>query len=528
MNDKVLDIKHLSTSFISSNGINRIVDDISLTLMAGETCALVGESGSGKSVTAMSILRLLAEDATRYQGEISFNGLDLLHCDDKALRSIRGRQIAMIFQEPMTALNPLKTIDKQILECFPDADTLPRDQARQKVIELLRQVKIHNAEERCQAWPHQLSGGQRQRVMIAMAIANRPRLLIADEPTTALDVTVANDILALLKQLQAENGMAILLITHDLPMVKKQADHVAVMKSGKIVEQNTCAELFAKPQHPYTRALLHLPVHNKNPVDYQHAPLLSAKQLSVRFSLPKTRLFARQQYFTAVDGACFDLYSGETLGIVGESGSGKSTLANALLRLNRSEGRILFRQQEISTMPEKQFRPLRQHIQVVFQDPFASLSPRMSVEEIIGEGYKAIARPDKQKLQQAVRDSMNEVGLDPDWRWRFPHEFSGGQRQRIAIARALIMQPQCIILDEPTSALDRSVQFQVLDLLLQLQQRHQLSYIFISHDLALIKAFCHRVLVMHNGVIIEQGNSDEVFHHPQQPYTQQLLEAVID
>ncbi|HEY9033173.1 MAG TPA: dipeptide ABC transporter ATP-binding protein [Pseudomonadales bacterium] len=525
MDTTVLQLQQLSVGFAGQDGDSRIVEQLDLSLFAGKTTALVGESGSGKSVTALAILRLLPAATTRYSGRVEFNGINLVDSNEQQLRRIRGHDIAMVFQEPMTALNPLKTIDRQILECLPDSAQLSAGEKKQRVIELLQQVAIPDAEQRYNAWPHQLSGGQRQRVMIAMAIANRPKVLIADEPTTALDVTVAADILQLLKKLQQQNGMAILLITHDLHLVRRHADHVAVMKNGRIVEYNDCQTLFRQPQHDYTRALLHVPEYDKNPVDDSQPPLLQVDGLSVRFPVAKQKLLEKQRYFVALRDISLQLRRGETLGLVGESGCGKSTLANALLNLLPSTGSIRFAGQDIGAMQEKAFRLQRRHIQVVFQDPFASLSPRMTVEMLIGEGLAAIQRLSREALQQAVLQAMQEVGLDPAWRHRYPHEFSGGQRQRIAIARALIMQPQLIILDEPTSALDRSVQFQILELLLALQQRHHLSYLFISHDLGLIQAFCHRVLVMREGAIIERGDTDAVFRQPQQDYTRRLLDA---
>lgn len=522
MSEYLLQLNQLSLAFDQ----HTVVDGISLTIKPGETLALVGESGSGKSLTAHSILRLLPQHA-QYQGEILFQGENILAFGDKRLRALRGKEIAMIFQEPMTALNPLKTIADQIIECLPDRFSLSKAEKKQRVIELLNKVNIPLAEQRWQAWPHQLSGGQRQRVMIAMAIANQPKLLIADEPTTALDVTVAKDILALLKQLQAENGMAILLISHDLNMVKKQADTIAVMQAGKIVESNTSQALFAQPQHPYTQLLLSPLTYSKNPVNSEQL-ILEAKKLSVDFPLPRKHLLAKKEVFQAVKQANISLYQGETLGIVGESGSGKSTLAYALLKLlpyQCQSYRLLTH--DISQMKGAQFRPLRQHIQTVFQDPFASLSPRLCIEDIIGEGLRSLKKLSKKQSEQRVIQAMQDVGLEPQWRHRFPHEFSGGQRQRIAIARALVMQPQCIILDEPTSALDRNIQFQVVELLLELQRKYQLSYIFISHDLQLVQALSHRVLVMKQGEIIEQGDSDTVFKQAQHPYTQNLLAAAL-
>lgn len=505
-----------------------VVNGIHLQIKKGQTLALVGESGSGKSVTAHSILQLLDPRHTEYTGSIFFNGEDLLQADIERLREHRGCSVAMIFQEPMTALNPLKTIDQQIIECLPDRQKLSQNAAKQRVIELLQQVRIPQAETRWQSLPHQLSGGQRQRVMIAMAIANHPQLLIADEPTTALDVTVARDILDLLKSLQQQYGMALLLISHDLRMVEKQADYVAVMQAGNIVEYADCKTLFSQPSHSYTQQLLAMPTQKKNSVISDES-LLAADNISVHYPLAKNRFWQKAAYFTALEQASFSLKRGETLGIVGESGSGKSSLANALLKLvPLSDGKLHFMQQEVGHLSNRQFRTMRQHLQVVFQDPFASLSPRMTVEDIIGEGLKSLKKLPAEQWRQAVSDVMQEVGLNPDWRWRYPHEFSGGQRQRIAIARALIMRPQCIILDEPTSALDRNVQFQVLDLLLNLQQRYGLSYLFISHDLRLVQAFCHRVLVIHEGKIVEQGDSEQIFNTPQHVYTQKLLAAAFD
>lgn len=522
MNKALLEIKELSVSFSE----HKVVDNISLTLHAGETLALVGESGSGKSVSAHSILRLLPQQA-QYQGEICLQGENILALDDNRLRALRGKDIAMIFQEPMTALNPLKTIAEQIIECLPERLSLSKSEKKQKALELLRKVNIPQPEQRWQAWPHQLSGGQRQRVMIAMAIANRPKLLIADEPTTALDVTVAKEILALLKNLQKENGMAILLISHDLQMVKQQADFIAVMQQGKIVESGASQALFEQAIHPYTQLLLSPLNYRKNTFNPDKI-ILNANDIRVEFPLPRKHLFAKAKVFTAVKNATIQLHQGETLGIVGESGSGKSTLAHALLKLIPFQCHSYhLLGQNIASMNGKQFRLLRQHIQTVFQDPFASLSPRLCIEEIIAEGLRSLKKLSKQESQKQVIQAMHDVGLDPDWRHRFPHEFSGGQRQRIAIARALVMQPQCMILDEPTSALDRNVQFQVVELLLDLQRKYQLSYIFISHDLQLVQALSHHVLVMRQGDIIEHGASDQVFTHPQHPYTQQLLSAAL-
>ena len=527
MPEPLLRIENLHTGFIQGDATNTVVDHISLNVCAGETLALVGESGSGKSVTAHSILRLLPyPKACHHSGRILFTGKDLLQLDDASLRQVRGKEISMIFQEPMTALNPLHTVEKQIGECLlpPPAN---KQQAHQRVIELLQKVSIPEPEQKCSAYPHQLSGGQRQRVMIAMAIANNPKLLIADEPTTALDVSIQAEILMLLRQLQQQSGMAILLITHDLGVVRHFADRVAVMKSGQLVEQTSCEALFSAPQHPYTQSLLQTRVSARPELDEQAPLLLQADNISVRFPIGAKRWFKPQPLFTAVDQVCLQLHAGESLGVVGESGSGKSTLANALLKLTASTGEIHLHGQPVSHLNERQFRPLRQHLQVVFQDPFASLSPRMNIADIIAEGLKYHQQLPARETEAAVIAVMEKVGLDPALRYRYPHEFSGGQRQRIAIARALIMQPDIIILDEPTSALDRSVQFQVLDLLLQLQQDMGLSYLFISHDLKLVKAFCHHVLVMQSGRIVEHGTTQSILTSPREAYTRMLVEAAL-
>jgi microcin C transport system ATP-binding protein len=523
----LLNITNLSTSFNTGNRQIDAVKNVSLTINAGETLALVGESGSGKSVLAHSILKLLPYPKAHHSnGEILFNGLDLLKTDYEHLRAVRGHEIAMIFQEPMTALNPLQTVENQIAECLESKQNLDKAQTRKAVLELLHKVKIPQPETRLNSYPHELSGGQRQRVMIAMAIANRPQLLIADEPTTALDVTVQSEILSLLQTLQVETHMAILLITHDLNVVKHYANRVAVMKSGEIVETGETQGIFTACQHPYTKMLLTHEIQQKNPVPAEPKLLIEADNVSVNYRKGASSLFHKQEYFSAVKNASFKLNTGETLGIVGESGCGKSTLANAILKLVKSEGRITLAGDNISDLNEKAFRPLRKKIQIVFQDPFASLSPRMTIADIVGEGLRN-KRIKKEAIDQEVIDVLNKVGLSPDMRFRYPHEFSGGQRQRIAIARAIIMKPDCIVLDEPTSALDRSVQFQVLDLLLQLQRELSLTYLFISHDLRLVKAFCHNVLVMKNGEIVESGNTETVFNTPGNPYTAQLIKATL-
>lgn len=523
----LLSIENLNTSF--NTGGNRVdaVKNVSLTIYEGETLALVGESGSGKSVLAHSILRLLPyPKAYHSQGKIVFQGKDLLTVQANELREIRGKDVGMIFQEPMSALNPLQTIETQIAECLQSKQNLSSQKRRQAVIALLEKVKIPDPASRLNSYPHELSGGQRQRVMIAMAIANQPKLLIADEPTTALDVTIQAEILHLLEQIQQETKMSILFITHDLHVVKHVADRVAVMKSGEIIEIEQQQQLFDYPQHPYTQMLLRHEIQDKNPLQSSNKTILSTKNIQVKFKKNSTRFFAKADFFYAVKNASITLQKGETLGIVGESGCGKSTLANAILKLVKSDGDIILDDICISTLSEKQFRPMRRKLQIVFQDPFASLSPRMTIAQIVGEGLRnrKIAQA---TIEQEVIHVLTTVGIDPAFRFRYPHEFSGGQRQRIAIARAIIMKPDCIVLDEPTSALDRSVQFQVLDLLLQLQRELSLTYLFISHDLRLIKAFCHHVAVMKEGEIIEYGLTENVFNSPANAYTTALIKATL-
>lgn len=528
----LLKISNLSTVFIQGKQTFEAVSNFDLSIKPGETVALVGESGSGKSVTALSILQLLPYPSAKHtSGEIQFKDQDLLNCNQRQLRAVRGNDISMIFQEPLTALNPLQTVEKQIGEILELHQGLRGEQKRHKIIELLNQVKIKNPKQRLDDYPHQLSGGQRQRVMIAMAIANEPDLLIADEPTTALDVTVQKQILELLKEIQQRSGMSILLITHDLGIVKHYADQVSVMQNGKLVEQQACHELFANPQHPYTQQLIHsepsgeaVVIQNKT----NDTSVIVGKNITVKFPLPREGFFKKRNYFTAVDSVDISIKPGHTLGVVGESGSGKSTLAMALLKLCKSEGTIHFKEHEISSLSYQQMRPLRDSIQVVFQDPFGSLSPRMSVADIVSEGIKVHQKLSEQQCEQRVIEVLEEVGLDADIRHRYPHEFSGGQRQRIAIARAIILKPDLIILDEPTSALDRSVQIQVLDLLKALQQKYQLAYLFISHDLKVIRSISHDVIVMQQGKIVEQGSSPQLFEQPKQKYTRDLLSAALN
>ena len=524
--EQLLAIEDLSVEFVSGDNVQRAVNNISFTVNKGETLALVGESGSGKSVTAHSILRLLPYPLARHpSGQIIYQGKDLLSAAPEYLRSIRGDRIAMIFQEPMSSLNPLHSIEKQINEILILHKGMNAKQASARTLELLTLVEIKNPAQRMSSYPHELSGGQRQRVMIAMALANEPELLIADEPTTALDVTVQQTILKLLKDLQQRLGMAILLISHDLNLVRRVAHRVCVMRNGEIVEQAPCEQIFTDPQHPYTQELLGAEPSGQ-PVP--HSPsqtLLETQDLQVWFPIKKGVLQRTVDYVKAVDGISFSLQQGQTLGVVGESGSGKSTLGLAILRLIHSQGGIFYAGQGIDQLSQKQVRPLRRDIQVVFQDPFGSLSPRMSVSDIIGEGLSIHKMGNPEEQEQAIIAALHEVGLDPETRHRYPHEFSGGQRQRIAIARALVLKPKLIVLDEPTSALDRTVQRQVVELLRVLQQKYNLTYVFISHDLAVVKALSHQLLVMRQGRVVEQGAAANIFAAPQQEYTQQLLAA---
>jgi len=530
MTAPLLDIQHLSTRFIQGDTTVDAVTDVSFTINKGETIALVGESGSGKSVTAHSILKLLPyPNASHPSGKILFEETDLLSANTKALRRVRGNRIAMIFQEPLTALNPLHSIGQQIGEVVSLHHGLSGRALHARVIELLDQVNMPTPELKSKAYPHELSGGQRQRVMIAMAIANEPDLLIADEPTTALDVTVQAQILKLLKEIQQRMGMAILLITHDLSLVHHVAERVLVMQQGQIVESSSTEDLFNNPQHEYTQRLLAAEPHGQPiAVTRSNEPLLSASELTVKFPTGSKWFFQQQDYFTAVKNASMTIHAGETLGVVGESGSGKSTLAMALLRLIDSNGAITFNQHAISDFNQKQMRHLRKDMQVVFQDPFGSLSPRMSVADIISEGLKVHHQLTDVERDQRVINILKEVDLDPAIRFRYPHEFSGGQRQRIAIARAVVLEPKLIILDEPTSALDRSVQIQVLDLLKRLQQKHQLSYLFISHDLKVVRSISHQTMVMKDGQVVESGSTESIFNQPEHPYTQHLLEAALN
>ena len=528
----LLSIKHLSVDFRVQDGLFRAVDDVSFDVAAGETVALVGESGSGKSVTALAAMRLLpCPQASHPQGSsVVFANEELLGKGESFMRTVRGRQIGMIFQEPLTALNPLHTIEKQIAEVLFLHRKMSRDAARARVLELLELVGLAGLTTRLDAFPHELSGGQRQRVMIAMALANDPQLLIADEPTTALDVTVQAQVLELLQSLQRRLGMALLLITHDLGIVEHMSDKVCVMRGGRIVEQNDTARLFASPQHAYTQMLLSArPQGAAVAVDPQAPVILAGSQLKIHF--PKRRnLFGKPQaWVKAVDNIDIVVKKGQTLGVVGESGSGKTTLGLGLLRLLGAQGRIVFAGRDIAHCAHKEMLPLRAAMQIVFQDPFGSLSPRMSVSQIIGEGLQIHHRHISAAAREAaIIQALEDVEMDPQTRHRYPHEFSGGQRQRIAIARALALKPEFIVLDEPTSALDISVQAQIVDLLRRLQDRHKLAYMFISHDLRVVKAMAHELIVMQNGVVVEAGPAGEIFANPQQDYTKTLLAAALE
>ncbi|MBN2809039.1 MAG: ABC transporter ATP-binding protein [Deltaproteobacteria bacterium] len=530
--EKLLEIKNLSVAFGRGAECVLAVDRISLTINRCETMALVGESGCGKSVTAHSILRLLPYPEANHpgNGEILFGGQNLLCLSEKEMRRLRGNRIGMIFQEPMTSLNPLHTIVRQISESLRlHRGGRSRQELRRRAQELLELVGIEDAARRLDAYSHELSGGQRQRVMIAMALANEPDLLIADEPTTALDVTVQAQVLNLLSDLKERLGMSVLLITHDLGIVRHHADRVAVMTGGRIVEVGGCGQIFSAPSHPYTVKLLNSePAGQPLPCNEDADPLLEAENLKVWFPIKKGFLQRTCDYVKAVDGVSLTLRPGESLGVVGESGSGKSTLGFALLRLLPAKGRISFAGREISRPDFRELQALRRRFQVVFQDPFASLSPRLNVAQIVGEGLNIHRIGTPGQRRQMVAAALAEVGLEESFLRRYPHEFSGGQRQRIAIARALVLKPQLLVLDEPTSSLDRSVQAQVLDLLRDLQGKHNLSYLFISHDLKVVRALCHRVMVLHQGRIVEEGPAEELFQHPQHHYTQTLFAAAFN
>jgi microcin C transport system ATP-binding protein len=527
----ILQVRDMRVTFGYGGHRVMAVDGVSFDLKLGETLALVGESGSGKSVTALSVLRLVPSPPARYSGgEILFHGTDIMKMPAPELRAVRGDRIAVVFQEPMSSLNPLHTIEKQIAEILVVHKKLDPMACRKRVLELLEHVGIPDAEHRLKAYPHELSGGQRQRVMIAMALANEPEIMIADEPTTALDVTVQAQILALLKELQRETGMALLLITHDLGVVRKIADRVCVMTEGKIVERGPVATVFDSPRHDYTKRLLEAEPKGEPPVpENDGQEIVGADNLKIWFPIRKGVFRRTVGHVKAVDGVTVSVREGHTVGIVGESGSGKSTLAMGLIRMQTSEGIIRFEGQQIQDLKWGALRPLRREIQVVFQDPFSALSPRMSVGQIIEEGliiHNLVKAPEERR--RMIGDILEEVGLEPEFQDRYPHEFSGGQRQRIAIARAMIVKPRFVILDEPTSALDMSVQAQIVDLLRTLQEHYNLAYLFISHDLKVVRAMADDLIVMRRGKVVEQGPSAEIFANPKQPYTRALLSAAFD
>ncbi|MDX8444232.1 ABC transporter ATP-binding protein [Mesorhizobium captivum] len=528
MSEPLLSVRDLSVAFAQGGTQSVAVDHISFDIAKGETVALVGESGSGKSVSALSVLKLLPYPAASHpSGKILFHGANLLGANEKTLRGVRGNKITMIFQEPMTSLNPLHTIEQQIVEVLRLHQGLGDRQARARTLELLTEVGIRDPQKRLDAYPHQLSGGQRQRVMIAMALANEPELLIADEPTTALDVTVQAQILELLAGLKSRKGMSMLFITHDLGIVRKIADRVCVMTKGRIVETGPTREIFANPQHAYTKHLLAAEPKGKPPAANAAAnAVMTGKEIKVWFPIKRGFFRRTVDNVKAVDGIDVTVRAGQTLGVVGESGSGKTTLGLALARMISSNGTINFNGRDINQLSFSAMRPLRRELQIVFQDPFGSLSPRMSVAEIIEEGLK-IHEPGLSPDQRddKVVEVLKEVGLDPETRHRYPHEFSGGQRQRVAIARAMVLNPRFVMLDEPTSALDMSVQAQVVDLLRNLQAKHNLAYLFISHDLKVIRALANDVIVMRNGQIVEAGPSEQIFGSPQTDYTRALISA---
>lgn len=531
MSDHLLDVQNLCVDFKTPNGTFRAVDNINFSIRKGETLALVGESGSGKSVSALSVMKLLPYPLASHspKSSIKFRGEELIHKTESAMRALRGQKIGIIFQEPQSALNPLHTIERQISEMLLVHQGLSNSKAKGRVKELLDLVGLEKLADRLNAYPHELSGGQRQRVMIAMALANNPDLLIADEPTTALDVTIQAQILELLDKLKHELDMAMLLITHDLTIVENMADRVCVMQHGKLVEANTTKDIFANPQESYTKHLLgSQPSGQPKPV-VSGFKILEAANLNIRFPVKKGIFGKPTAFVHAVKDMKLSLRQGETIGVVGESGSGKTTLGLALLRLISSEGDIYFQGNKISSPNRKNLRELRKHMQIVFQDPFASLSPRLTVSHIIGEGLR-VHRP---RLSAYERDdlvikALQDVHMNPDNRHRYPHEFSGGQRQRISIARAMILEPEFVVLDEPTSALDVSIQCEIVDLLRELQERRNLSYLFISHDLRVVRAMAHKIIVMKDGAIVETGHTRDIFEKPQEDYTKKLINAALN
>jgi microcin C transport system ATP-binding protein len=511
--------------------MKEVVHGIDLYIDEHETLALVGESGSGKTVSAQALMRLLSEDWISYPGgEILFEGRDVLKMEAEELRKLRGRDMGMIFQEPMSSLNPLHTIEKQLAESLMLHQGLSRSAARPLIVDWLKRVRLHDAEQRLSAYPHELSGGERQRVMIALALLHKPKLLIADEPTTALDVTIQDQILTLIKTLQQDLGMAVLFITHDLGVVRRMADRVAVMKDGRIIETGPGDLIFSVPQEAYTKLLIGSEAAQESPILAGPAPEIATVQdLKVYFPIKKGFFRRVQGYIKAVDGVSFTLRRGQTLGIAGESGSGKTTLGKALLGLEKSQGSIRIEGTEIHGLSENALRPLRRKMQIIFQDPYGSLSPRMTIEHIVGEGLLIHALGTKAERRERVLTCLQEVGLgDEDVLSRYPNEFSGGQRQRICIARSLVLEPSILVLDEPTSSLDRTIQFQVVTLLKELQERRGLSYIFISHDLRILRSLCHEMLIMKQGKIVEAGPTGAIMGNPQEAYTQELLRTAFD
>ncbi len=528
---KLLSIKDLSVSFGQGERAVKAVKNISLDIEKGEVVALVGESGSGKSVSALSVMQLLPYPLAHHpSGKILFNGEDIMGVSEGKMRDLRGDRISMIFQEPTNSLNPLQSVEKQISEVLHLHKRLSAWECQTRVRELLDLVGMSDAKQRLQALPHQFSGGQQQRIMIAMALANEPELLIADEPTTALDVTVQAQVLKLLRELTAKLDMGLLLITHDLGIVRRMADHVYVMNNGRLVEENKTKEIFDAPVHYYTRHLLASePSGRPDPVSVDTKEVLTADSIKVWFPIKRGIIRRTVGYIKAVDGITLKMLEGHTLGVVGESGSGKSTLGRALLRLEGSTGDISFQGRDLQKLSWRDMRPLRREMQIVFQDPFGSMSPRLSIFQIIEEGLIVHGLGHTSDEREAlVAEALEEVGLDPATMNRYPHEFSGGQRQRICIARALVLKPKMLVLDEPTSALDMSVQAQIVDLLRELQKKYQLSYLFISHDLKVVRALAHDLIVIRNGVVVEQGAADDVFSNPKEDYTKALMKAAFE
>ena len=530
-NTPLIQVQGLEVEFLDGQKINRVVNGVSFNIMQGETVGLVGESGCGKTVIAKSILQLLPYRIARHPaGSICFRGRELLGASPQSIRDIRGKHIGMIFQEPVASMNPLFSVEEQIVENLIQHKKMDWNEASSRALGLLEMVGISDAKRRLSAYPHELSGGQAQRVMIAMALSNGPDLLIADEPTTALDVTTQAQVLALIANLQSRLGMAILLISHDLQIVRKMSNRVCVMLDGEIVEQGETAQVFDAPEHLYTKSLLSAqPRGRVKPIPNEAATVLEASSIQVGFQIRSGILRRVTGETRAVEGIDIMLREGETVGVVGESGSGKTTLGRAVLRLVGSKGHIIFGGDKISELSMEQIRPLRRQMQIVFQDPMSSLSPRRTVEQIVGEGLaiNKIGQPGKERTR-LINEALLEVNIDPDTRHRYPHEFSGGQRQRIAIARVLVLKPRFIVLDEPTSSLDRSTQSQIIDLLRFLQTRHRLAYLFISHDLTVVRAIAHRVIVIKDGRLVEANTTEEIFERPKYPYTRELLKAALE